>query len=66
MITAQDVDRLADILVTSPAWARLALSSTDKRVQARGADELSAFLLRRLAEPSIEKHPDQLSLSISV
>jgi hypothetical protein len=51
--------------MAAPAWARLALTSADKRVRLRGADAVSAFLLRRMEEAAQSEEADQLALPIS-
>jgi hypothetical protein len=58
MITADQVSHIASILAAAPTWARQALTSSDPRVRNEGADELSAFLLRRLdrAESELAAH----------
>ncbi|HEY0027422.1 MAG TPA: DUF6771 family protein [Allosphingosinicella sp.] len=64
MITADRISDIASILVTAPAWARQALTSADLRVRGEGADELSAFLLRRLDKVENAADPNQLTLPI--
>jgi hypothetical protein len=65
MITSDQLDRISSILATAPAWARLALTSADTRLRARGADELSAFLVRRIGEPQPCHDENQLTLPIA-
>lgn len=65
MITPDQLDRVSSILVDAPAWARLALTSADERLRARGADELSAFLIRRIAHPEPAYNDAQLTLPIA-
>jgi hypothetical protein len=65
METTERLDRIAEILMAAPAWARLALTSADKRVRSRGADAVSAFLLRRMDEPAQSEDPNQLVLPIA-
>jgi hypothetical protein len=65
MITPDQLDRISSILAVAPAWARLALTSADARLRARGADELSAFLIRRIGEPELTPDANQLTLPIA-
>ena len=65
MITSDQLDRISGILAAAPAWARLALTSSDTRLRARGADEMSAFLIRRIAEPMPQQDENQLNLRIA-
>lgn len=65
MITPDQLDRISSILATAPAWARLALTSADTRLRARGADELSAILIRRFGEAQPLHDPNQLTLPIA-
>lgn len=62
MLERDQLDRMSHLLARAPAWARLALTSADERMRLRGADELSAFLLRRLGDQETVPHKDQLSL----
>jgi hypothetical protein len=62
MITADRVSHIADILASAPTWARHALTSSDPRVRGEGADEVSAFLLRRLERAETTPDPRQLTL----
>lgn len=64
MIDTIDAERIADILTTAPTWARHALTSADTRVRAQGADEISALIRRRLADPAARPDPNQLALPI--
>jgi hypothetical protein len=64
MIDTTDADRIADILVAAPPWARLALTSSDTRIRAQGADEISALIRRRLADAATKPDPNQLLLPI--
>lgn len=57
-------DRVAKILLAAPAWARLALTSEDMRLRERGADAVSAFLLKRMSEPEGYNDENQLVLPI--
>jgi hypothetical protein len=65
VITADRIGDIADIIATAPAWARQALTSTDPRVRSEGADEVSAFLLRRLDKAVNAVDPDQLTLPMN-
>jgi hypothetical protein len=65
MITADQVSHIAGILASAPTWARQALTSPDPRVRNEGADELSAFLLRRLDKAETAPDPRQLTLPIT-
>lgn len=65
MNSPDHLDRISTILAAAPQWARLALTSADARLRARGADELASFLLRRMEEPVRQEHKDQLSLPIA-
>jgi hypothetical protein len=65
MITSDHLDRISSIIAAAPAWARLALTSRDSRLRARGADELSAFLIRRISEPEPLHDENQLTLPIA-
>jgi hypothetical protein len=65
MTTPDQIDRIASILVSAPAWARLALTSADLRLRARGADELSAFLIRRMQTGEPTQDENQLLLPIA-
>jgi hypothetical protein len=65
MITADQVSHIAGILASAPTWARQALTSPDARVRNEGADELSAFLLRRLDRAETAPDPRQLTLPIT-
>jgi hypothetical protein len=62
-MNVEQLDRVAEILAASPAWARLALTSADQRLRARGADALSAFLIKRISEPA---RPDENQLSLPI
>jgi hypothetical protein len=65
MITSDQLDRTSSILATAPAWARVALTSADTRMRARGADEVSAILIRRIDEPQPCHDKNQLTLPIA-
>jgi hypothetical protein len=65
VITVERVSQIADILASAPPWARLALTSTDSRLRHQGADEVSAFLLRRLEKVEAAPDPRQFVLPIS-
>jgi hypothetical protein len=65
MITSDQLDRISSILAAAPAWARVALTSADSRMRARGADELSAFLIRQIGEPQPYHDENQLTLPIA-
>jgi hypothetical protein len=65
VITPDQLDRISNILAASPAWARLALTSADARLRARGADELSALLIRRIHDPEPVGDENQLTLPIA-
>jgi hypothetical protein len=65
MITSDQLDQISSILASAPAWARLALTSADTRLRARGADELSSFLIRRIEEAQPCQDVDQLTLPIT-
>ncbi len=62
------IDRLehvADILASAPVWARQALTSSDARVRVRGAETMSAFLLRKLEASDNGADDNQLTLPIA-
>jgi hypothetical protein len=65
MITPDHLDRIASILAEAPVSARLALTSADTRLRSRGADELSAFLIRRITEAQPPHDESQLRLPIT-
>ncbi len=65
MVTHEHLDRISTLLASAPAWARLALTSPDPRLRARGADEVTAFLLRRMEAQGTERDENQLTLPIS-
>ena len=62
MITTDRITDIARIIATAPAWARQALTSSNPRVRDEGADEVSAFLLRRLDKAESSDDPNQLIL----
>ena len=64
MTTVERLDYVADILASAPAWARQALTSSDPRVRARGAETVSAFLLRKMDAPAPVQDDNQLTLPI--
>jgi hypothetical protein len=65
MTTSEQLDRISSILAAAPAWARAALTSADERQRSRGADELSALVLRKIADPVPVCDENQLSLPIA-
>ena len=64
MVTLEQVDRVAEIIASAPPWARSALTSSDERLRAQGAEAISAFLLKRIGEP-LRHDQDQLALPIA-
>lgn len=58
------LDRISGILAAAPAWARLTLTSAEEQLRARGANELSAFLLHRIAQSESNQDEDQLLLPL--
>lgn len=59
-----DRERLATILLTVPAWARLSLTVPDPRLRERAADALAATIVQRLDEPLHVVDRDQLALPL--
>lgn len=51
-----DRDRLADILLNAPAWARVGLTVRDARMRERAADALAATIVERLTKPIAVDH----------
>ena len=64
MITADRISHIAQIIASAPTWARQALTSADPRIRGEGADEVSAYLLRRLDQAETAPDPRQLTLPI--
>ena len=53
-------DRLADILLAAPGWARVGLTMPDARLRERAADALAATIIEKL-EGSPPPDANQLS-----
>ena len=65
MITTERISDIACLIATAPAWAARRWTSPDPRVRSEGADEVSAFLLRRLDKAEEFTDPNQLTLPIT-
>ena len=58
-----DREALSDIILNSPAWARIGLTMPDARMRERAADTLAATIIERMS-PSSEVDENQLSLPL--
>lgn len=58
-------ERLADILLTAPGWARVGLTARDARLREQAADTLAMTIVERLAEPELVRDDRQMALPIA-
>jgi hypothetical protein len=56
--------RIADILLASPVWARLGLAAPDCRCRERAADAIATIVADRLERPPHHCDERQLPLSL--
>lgn len=59
-----DRDRISDIILNAPAWARVGLTMPDRQMRERAADTLAATIVERIADHDVGDDLDQLRLPI--
>ena len=59
-----DRESLIDIILNSPAWARVGLTMRDERMRERAAETLAVTILQRMENPPQIIDRNQLTLPL--
>ena len=64
MDASPSLERVAEIIATSPGWVRVGITAPDPRTRAAATDALAAFITAELSGPEAALDAAQLALAL--